>query len=573
MYAAQTEEAAAAENVVAGIILLYGIRVRALFDTGASHSFIDRLFAELHGIPLVSLLHPGRVVVPDHSLDIREICPSCPVRVGDWIMPADLFALRKLGEFDVVLGMDWLTKYFATIDCKNRTVTFREPGQAEVVYRGCQSSLFAMTISSSRARQLISRGCVAYLATVVLRGETDAPRIEDIPVVREFGDVFPAELPGMPPDREIEFVVDLVPETTPISKAPYRMAPVELKELKAQLQDFWIRVLCDRVCHLGEHRSYLLRRRTGHFAWTARAAVQNLRWSRIALGDRSLAGRDRSHQAGLRGSSVQTVPGKEDGSRTLAQREMAEIWPSPENIALRNRSLWEGPVLGPVSQAGTGSRTRNPLCRDGRLSGTGLPSWDRSLTAKMPMTPIPGDRPRRSPPPPRAAAAALAARAEGASTPFPRAVAAALDRLRRLPPTSGCPSTLPRGVPSAAAALQQPCGLPRGARAKLTLLLSPAPPPPGPPLLPPSDLRRPLAAALRCPGPRRGRVAPRARARLVRARVAPPPPPPRLAAGRREPRPPHVGRTRLPLVRLPLNHRRPCPSSSHYSGPVDLLRT
>nr|CAD1825884.1 unnamed protein product [Ananas comosus var. bracteatus] len=75
MYAAQTEEAAAAEDVVAGIILLGGIRVRALFDTGASHSFIDRLFAELHGIPLVPLLHTGRVVVPDHVLDIREYSP------------------------------------------------------------------------------------------------------------------------------------------------------------------------------------------------------------------------------------------------------------------------------------------------------------------------------------------------------------------------------------------------------------------------------------------------------------------------------------------------------------------
>nr|CAD1834977.1 unnamed protein product [Ananas comosus var. bracteatus] len=123
MYAAQTEEAAAAEDVIAGIILLDGIRVRALFDTGASHSFIDRLFAELHGILLVSLLHPGHVVVPDHTLDIREYCPSCPIRVGDWILPVDLLALRKLGEFDVVLGMDWLTKYYATIDCKNRTVT------------------------------------------------------------------------------------------------------------------------------------------------------------------------------------------------------------------------------------------------------------------------------------------------------------------------------------------------------------------------------------------------------------------------------------------------------------------
>nr|CAD1831628.1 unnamed protein product [Ananas comosus var. bracteatus] len=143
------------------------IRVRALFDT-----------------------------VPDHTLDIREYCPSCPVRVGDWIMPVDLLVLRKLGDFDVALGMDWLTKYYATVDCKNRTVTFREPGQTEVVFCGCRSSLFAMTISSSRARQLISRGCVAYLASVVLRGVDDTLRIEDIPVVREFQDEFLAELPG-----------------------------------------------------------------------------------------------------------------------------------------------------------------------------------------------------------------------------------------------------------------------------------------------------------------------------------------------------------------------------------------
>nr|CAD1830060.1 unnamed protein product [Ananas comosus var. bracteatus] len=174
--------------------MLYDIRIRALFDTGASHSFIDRQFAELHSIHLAPTLHLGRVIVPDHTLDVREFCPRCPVRVGDWIMPVDLLALHKLGEFDVVLGMDWLTQYYATIDCTNRTVIFREPGQQEFVYKGCQSSLFAMTISSSRARQLIRRGCVAYLASIsVSNGE--AVKIDDIPVVREFGDVFPAELP------------------------------------------------------------------------------------------------------------------------------------------------------------------------------------------------------------------------------------------------------------------------------------------------------------------------------------------------------------------------------------------
>uniref|UniRef100_A0A6V7QUU0 Reverse transcriptase domain-containing protein n=1 Tax=Ananas comosus var. bracteatus TaxID=296719 RepID=A0A6V7QUU0_ANACO len=83
---------------------------------------------------------------------------------------------------------------------------------------------------------MIKGGCVAYLATMV-EAQKEHPDLGGIRVVCEFSDVFPAELPGLPPDREIEFVIDLVSGAAPISKAPYRMAPVELKELKAQLQD------------------------------------------------------------------------------------------------------------------------------------------------------------------------------------------------------------------------------------------------------------------------------------------------------------------------------------------------
>ncbi len=94
-----------------------------------------------------------------------------------------------------------------------------------------------MTISSTRAKQLIRNGCVAHLATVVDRS-SETSRVEDILIVWEFPDLFPAELPRIPPDREmIELVVDRILGTTPISKAPYRMAPTELKELTAQFKD------------------------------------------------------------------------------------------------------------------------------------------------------------------------------------------------------------------------------------------------------------------------------------------------------------------------------------------------
>ncbi len=128
-------------------------------------------------------------------------------------MFADLLVLQQLQYFDVVLGMDWLAWYCAMIDCEERTVIFREPGQEEFVYRGCQSALFVVTISSARARQMMSHGCVAFQAAVV-KVPTAAPGLKGISIVREFLYVFPPDLMMMPPDREVEFVIDIAPGTT-----------------------------------------------------------------------------------------------------------------------------------------------------------------------------------------------------------------------------------------------------------------------------------------------------------------------------------------------------------------------
>ena len=84
---------------------------------------------------------------------------------------------------------------------------------------------------------MLRKGCQAYLAYMV-DTKSEGPKVEDIPVVYEFEDVFPKDLLGLPPDREIEFAIDVISGTTLISQAPYRMAPAELKELKIQLQKF-----------------------------------------------------------------------------------------------------------------------------------------------------------------------------------------------------------------------------------------------------------------------------------------------------------------------------------------------
>ena len=112
-----------------------------------------------------------------------------------------------------------------------------KPGTDPLVWEGDYTSTPVRIISFLRAKRMVSKGCLSFLAH--LRDDTSqVPSIESVSIVREFLDVFPADLPGMPTDRDIDFCIDLESGTRPISIHPYRMAPVELRELKAQLQDF-----------------------------------------------------------------------------------------------------------------------------------------------------------------------------------------------------------------------------------------------------------------------------------------------------------------------------------------------
>ncbi|KAL5567930.1 hypothetical protein UlMin_024505 [Ulmus minor] len=133
--------------------------------------------------------------------------------------------------------MDFLSKYNATIECRHRRVVFRPTENDEFSYVGEGGRSHKVIISSMRARKLLSSGCQGYLATVVDTTHEEKFKPEEIAVVREFLDVFPAELPGIPPDRDISFEIKLLPGSAPVSKAPYRMAPAELKELQIQLQE------------------------------------------------------------------------------------------------------------------------------------------------------------------------------------------------------------------------------------------------------------------------------------------------------------------------------------------------
>ncbi|XP_070046755.1 uncharacterized protein [Nicotiana tomentosiformis] len=137
-------------------------------------------------------------------------------------------------DFDVIFDMDWLSPCHAIPDCHAKTVTLAVLGFPRVEWRGSLDYVPSRVISYLKAQQMVEKGCMANLAFVRDIG-ADTPTIESILVVRNFSDVFPADLQGMPPDKDINFAINMVPGTQPISIPPYRMAPAELKELKEQL--------------------------------------------------------------------------------------------------------------------------------------------------------------------------------------------------------------------------------------------------------------------------------------------------------------------------------------------------
>jgi hypothetical protein len=131
---------------------------------------------------------------------------------------ANLIVLESKG-IDVILGMDWLSKYKVLIDCAKKSVKMTTPEGKEMEFI---------------AEPVVTAKGVANCAKV---NQLDASQGSEVPVVNEFPDVFPEELPDMPLDRDIEFVIKLKPGTTPIYKTPYRMATLELAELKEHIKE------------------------------------------------------------------------------------------------------------------------------------------------------------------------------------------------------------------------------------------------------------------------------------------------------------------------------------------------
>ncbi|XP_074359979.1 uncharacterized protein LOC141700104 [Apium graveolens] len=236
VFALTANQATANSGTISGTLLIGRRDAYVLFDTGSTHSVVSLSFVRHLGVA-PSLLYPHMFISTPmgNSVVISDVYRECPIAVGDRRCKVNLLPM-EMHDFDIILGMDWLSEHRATIDCQGKRVIFGDANKPEFVYQGSQPKGDVKLIFALKASKLLSKGCDGYLAFVKDTSK-DEPRIEDYPIVREYEDVLPDELPGLPPHREVKFTIELVPGAEPISKAPYRMAPLELQELKEQLQE------------------------------------------------------------------------------------------------------------------------------------------------------------------------------------------------------------------------------------------------------------------------------------------------------------------------------------------------
>jgi hypothetical protein len=184
-----------------------------LFDSGATHSFISNKCGSRVGLNSFQAKGSYMISTPRGKIESNQLTRYVPIQMGSMMMKTNL-VLLPLEGMDIILGMDWMTKHRVLLDIASRVIEINSPYDGATTLYLPQQEYF--------------HSCV-YATTDI--------QLEDIPIVCEYPDVFPDDLPGMPPDRDIEFIIELQPGIAPISKRPYRMPPNELAELKIQLQD------------------------------------------------------------------------------------------------------------------------------------------------------------------------------------------------------------------------------------------------------------------------------------------------------------------------------------------------
>jgi hypothetical protein len=207
------EDVAEGEQVLTGMFSLNGHPIVVLFYSGATHNFISMAFTKSRRLTVTPLSTPYMISTPGGKTETQYLAKNTPLNLGGRVYKGSLIILDSQG-IDVILGMSWMKEYRAVLDITARTVHLGSSTNGSVSLRLPSPTSIASALHHTTAKNL-----------------------EDILVACEFPDVFLEDLPRMPPDRDVEFIIELQPGTAPISRWPYKMTPKELAELKVQLNE------------------------------------------------------------------------------------------------------------------------------------------------------------------------------------------------------------------------------------------------------------------------------------------------------------------------------------------------
>ncbi|GKF15057.1 putative reverse transcriptase domain-containing protein [Tanacetum coccineum] len=191
-----------------------------LFDSGVDYSFVSTTFIPLLGLEPSDLGFKYEIEIASGQLvEIDKVIKGCKLEIEGHIFNIDLIPFGH-GSFDVIIGMDWLSNYKAEIICHEKVVRIPLPDGK------------VLRVVEERPKEKV-------------RFFMGVKKQEEIVVVRDFPEVFPDDLYGLPLIRKIEFRIELIPRATPVAKSPYRLAPSELEELSGQLKDGSFRMCID----------------------------------------------------------------------------------------------------------------------------------------------------------------------------------------------------------------------------------------------------------------------------------------------------------------------------------------
>src|SRR5438105_2166029 len=205
---AEISEVPAGAPMMAGTFLVNGHPAVILFDSGASHSFISALCVVRNNLECEHTKHKYFIQSPGGRLLTRYIVRNLPLDLDGSTYLTSPLILHHQG-IDLILGVDWMNRHRAVIDTSTRTVSLNAPDSTR-------------RITLSLPEHPVHSGTVCAL---------EMNPLEAIPVVREYPDVFPEDLPGLPPERVVEFSIELLPGTAPIFCRPYRMSQNDLAEM------------------------------------------------------------------------------------------------------------------------------------------------------------------------------------------------------------------------------------------------------------------------------------------------------------------------------------------------------